>query len=168
EINVAGFGTPELPEKIKRTRAFDAYLLAGGPEKPGKVTRGIYYKGELILLDGLFVHYAPVWKGLFQEGRFIAAHIRRGRSTPDLFAIESEPPVAWGTIEAIDGNTVTLAAPKIEGMATSGKQTLDIADDSEYFHLGLPIDRDKALNKGSLIRVFAPRPQTILVNDGVN
>ncbi len=154
--------------KVNEMRSYKAYLLAGGPEKPGKIRRGIYYKGEHVLLDNFFVNKGDLnWQGLFTPGQPFVAHIRRGRSTPDLFAIDSEQPIAWGTIRFIDGQHISLEAPEIQSMSVSGKQDLNLSSNAEYFYLGLQLDETrlkKFFKVGALIRVYPSRPQTVLTN----
>ncbi len=148
--------------------AYDSVLIAGGHEKPGPVVRAHYSKGGTPILDGMYTDAWPQeseWKSLFRTGRIFVAITRRGRTQPDKYLITSDVPSAWGVITGIAGNEVTVDMQKLSHVV-SGTQTITIDPDATFHHLGQNVDRNQVLQQGNLIKVFAPRPQTILVNDG--
>lgn len=166
KINV---NPPKWSEKIKDARGFSSHMLAGNdPGDSADTFRPIYHKGEAPIVDGYYVSNMPVWKGdgMAVPGRIMVNFIRRGRIAPDRFAFSSENPVAWGTVDAIDGDTVSLQAPSIEGVTPSGKQSIQIDEDAEFFHLGLPIERAEAMKQGAILHIYPARPQTVLINAG--
>lgn len=169
EVDTRGLGPHVQESRIRKTRAFHSYLVAGGPEKPGPLWRGIYSKGEHWMVDGFFADRDQVrWHQVYTPGLFFVAHIRRSRSTPDMIATDSELVKAWGIIRSIEGGTVQLEAPEIEHVPVAGKQTYTIPKGAEYYHLGQKLSDEqvkKMFVKGALIRVYPARPQTILLNE---
>ncbi len=156
-------------ERIETSKGFSAYRLAGRyPGEGAEYWAPTYWKGVNPIIDGM---YASELKGLMttgitKPGRMVVCFQRRGRITTDRVAFTFDQPVAWGIVEKIEGNRVTLVAPDIAGVPVSGKQTLGIEPDAEYFHLGLEAPRESVLKKGALLQIYPPRPQRIVVNGG--
>ncbi len=149
---------------------FPAWLLNGGPEDPGgPVYRGIYENNPHAIVDGYFTGQWTIWRDWLRKGRHYVASTRRNRSAIGSFIMSSENPIAFGEITAIDGNELTLSAPVItdpeHGTVTvSGVQVINLDADAEYFHLGARIRKEGVLQVGQLIKVWEPRPQTIVYN----
>ncbi len=151
-----------------RSLVYEAYLLAGGHEPLHTIiTRGHYEKGAEVIMDGMYLppNGKSFWKSAFAQGRPFVATNRRGRPRADKFFASSEVPMAWGEITKIDGDNVTVVMPKLDGVP-SGEQTFEVNVDAEFVYLGQPIAKEDVLKVGSLLQVFAPHPQRILVNDG--
>ncbi|GEM_PF-2040993 len=160
---------PTFPEYNDRN-TFPAWLLNGGPEDPGgPVYRGIYEDNPHAVIDGHFTQGRPFWNDWLAKGRHYVAATRRVRSDIGSFIMSSENPLAFGEITAINGNEITLSAPLITHpdygtVAASGLQVITLDADAEYFHLGARIQKEGVLKVGQLVKVWAPRPQTILFN----
>jgi hypothetical protein len=169
ELDVRDYLKLTEEPQLKTTQAFRSYLLAGGPELPGPIWRGLYYKGEHWMVDGYFVNRDGLnWKPIYTPGLFFVAHIRRARSTPDLIATDSESVAAWGTITQVKGNTLTLKAPAIDEVPISGDQSVTLPANAAYYHLGRQLTAEQVrqmLVVGALVRVYPARPQTILINE---
>jgi len=145
---------------------FQVYLLAGGPEEPGPVWRAQYRKGMTLMLDGYMISDMKFAK--FTPGRFAVAFTRRGRSTPDRIAVDSETVSAWGVVRKRNDRSVELEAPEIEGMPVSGVQQYEVPADAEFYFLGRKLSAEEVdgrFREGALIRVYPARPQTILVGE---
>jgi len=149
--------------------AYDAIQLAGGIGEPGPVKRAHFKKGGVPIIDGQYTGAwgeGSYWKSLIKPGRSFAGLCRRGRTTPDKYFISSDIPVAWGVITAMNGqNTVELATDPLRGVEAT---SFTIDPDAEFFYLGLPVSRSEVLQPGNLIQVYEARPQTILINDGMD
>ena len=149
--------------KVTNAKVYDGYLLAGW-RKPGPIEVPIYHKGEWNIVDGYYSNRFNFRHLLFEPGRQIVATTRRGRFTPDALAYSSELPAAWGKITKIDRDTVTVEAPAIEGVPVSGEQTLQLAADAEFVHLGQTIGRGEAIQEGRLIQVYSPHPARFFID----
>ena len=90
QINTANIGSEE---KIKSARILDFNVLNGGSVEPGPDSRGIYRKGETILVDNLMMNKSEIFAEWVRPGRLMAAHTRRSRWTPDMFAMNSDEPM---------------------------------------------------------------------------
>ena len=55
--------------KMKSSRFLDFYLLNGGPEEPGLTRRGIYRKGENLMIDNLMMSKSEIWSDWVTPGR---------------------------------------------------------------------------------------------------
>jgi len=148
---------PKNEPKDVKSKVFDAYLIAGWRE-PGEVVVPIYRKGEWNIVDGYYSNLFNFRHLLLTPGRHVVSTSRRGRYSPDALAYSSEMPAAWGTITKIDDDTVTVQAPEIEGVTPAGEQTITIASNAEFVHLGEPTERAEVLKPGTLIKVFNPHP----------
>ena len=159
-VNTANIGGDP---KMKQARVIDFHLLNGGSEAPGPVRRGIYRKGETILIDNMMMQGSEIWHDWLVPGRFVAAHARRSRWTPDMFAITSDIPVAWGVIESITGDTVVLRTPEGVGIPETNSQSIILDAEVDVRFLGQEVHRRQVLREGTLMRVYPARPQTLLV-----
>jgi len=168
-IQTAPYPWPDFP-RFEDVPTFPAWLLNGGPEEPGgPIYRPIYENNPHVVIDGFFVGQQTIWQRWLEKGRHYVAATRRTRAAIGSFLMSSENPVAFGEITAINGNEVTLSAPLISDpehgtVAVSGVQVITLDADAEYFHLGARILKDGVLKVGQLIKVWAPRPQTIVYN----
>ena len=162
EVNMLS-ANPATSPKLANAKVYDGYLLAGWRE-PGAIEVPIYHKGEWNIVDGYYSNRFNFRHLLFEPGRQIVATTRRGRFTPDALAYSSELPAVWGKITKIDRDTVTVEAPVIEGVPVSGEQTLQLAADAEFVHLGQTIDRGEAIQEGALIQVYSPHPARFFID----
>ncbi len=156
-------------EKKETSQGFAATLLAGAyPGEGREFWSPVYWKGLNPIVDGMYVSELKGMRNsaVARPGRIMVCFQRRGRITTDRVAYTMDQPVAWGVVEQVDGNRITLVAPDIETVPVSGTQHFLVAEDAEFVHLGLEIPREQALKKGALLQIYAPRPQTILVNGG--
>ena len=93
--------------------------------------------------------------------------MRRGRVTTDRVICSSENPVAWGVITEINGDSITLHAPHIDGARQVVNRPFH---SSNRHHASTRINYrppEKTLTVGNLIHVYNARPQTIIVNGGL-
>ena len=156
----------EQPDKVGKADIVSAWTLANAIGHEAKlVQRGIYRKGGWWMLDGIWVTHDPLWKNPDVPGAWFVAHFRRGRSTPDNFFQASEAPAAWGVITKVEGKTLTLETPEIPGL-TASPASITLDDDALYKRFSKQIPAEELLQVGNLIRIYSPRPQTFLSNDG--
>lgn len=151
----------EEGEKIEPNLVFDSYLLAGYPKTfpRGKTIMRTYNSGNSNVIDGYYtLKPNAFWHMALTPGRHIVGTPRRGRMKADSWRYSSEMHAAWGKVMKINGDTVTVEAPEIEGVAVSGVQTITIAKDAEFVSIGLDVKREDVLKVGSLIKVFNPHP----------
>jgi hypothetical protein len=152
---------------------FPVHRLAGhypyAEKDPSSFVIPIYYKGLNTIVDGFYAKHMRGWSGhsALQPGRLVVCFQRRGRVTTDRIAFSSENPSAWGTITAIDGNTVSVQTPAIDGISDGRVQTVVIPDTATMHHLGQDSKPAKVLQVGNMIQVFDASPQTILVDAGL-
>ena len=153
--------------KIQLTTGFDCIRLAGSwnDQLPDTLFAPIYYKGQSAIVDGFYATHVPHWEAkMARRGRIMVCFNRRGRLTPDRFAFSSEQPLAWGTVTAIDGNTVSLTAPSVAGVPFTGNHQIEIPQTATTHHLGSSIPREQAIQVGQFLMIYPARPQTILHN----
>ncbi len=156
-------------EKLKQTKGFDSYLLAGvwNGQEDGVMWTPIYHKGQSVIVDGFYTTYISHWEeGFVKPGRIMVCFQRRARITPDRFAISSEAPQLWGVIQEINGRELLVEAPAMEGLPPMGPQRIQLEEDAAFFHLGQPVDAAEVLKVGSLIKIYPKRPQTLVENGG--
>ena len=157
-------------EKLKELRGFEGHILAGvwAGQSEGAIFCPIYHKGQNVIVDGFYATGVPHWEArMARAGRIMVCFQRRGRITPDRFAFSSEQPIALGTLTAVNGNTVNVSYPAIEGVAFSGDHQIDVPDDATFHRAGVTITSDEALRVGQMLMIYPARPQTIVVNAGL-
>ncbi len=164
-------GSPQLtksgdPKQIKGGISYHMYRLLGmdghgerfGESYVGDYQVPIYHKGAWNILDGYYSIRFNFDHLMYKPGNFVVSTARRTRVTPDSIMYSTEQPSAWGTITAMEGKTITVEAPEIEGVPVSGIQRFEVAEDTEFVHLSKPIPRTDALKVGALVKVFKPHP----------
>ena len=141
-------GTPSLrkdgsPMPIKGNMSYHMYRLAGkdghgdsfGQSEPGPYQVPIYFKGAWNILDGYYSNRFNFQHLMLRPGNFVVSTGRRSRTALDSIMYSTEHPAAWGTVTAIDGDTITVTAPEIPEAPLSGVQTVTLAVMPNSFRL---------------------------------
>lgn len=96
---------------------------------------------------------------VMKQGRRVTAWAYRMQRAPNFKLFDAHEMLVEGSIEAVNGDTITLSVPSKDGPR---EYTHKLDTNAEFVSLGRALARDQVLTVGHVIRIYAAHPFTVV------